>query len=139
MVIDSADPDTRSVGSFFMNPVVTGDVHARLAASSPDGRAPGFTLPGANVKIPAAWLIERAGFAKGYAAGRAGLSTKHPLAIVNRGGATAREVLDLAIRIKRQVLDRFGIALRPEPVFVGFGATDRMTCMRISSTRRMDH
>lgn len=121
MVIDPADPDTRSVGSFFMNPVVPGDVHARLAASSPDGHAPGFTLPGAKVKIPAAWLIERAGFARGYAAGRAALSTKHPLAIVNRGGASAREVLDLAIRIKRQVLDRFGIALRPEPVFVGFG------------------
>jgi UDP-N-acetylmuramate dehydrogenase len=121
MVIDPADPDTRSVGSFFMNPVVGADVHARLSASSPDGRAPGFTLPDASVKIPAAWLIERAGFAKGHAAGRAGLSTKHPLAIVNRGGATARDVLDLAIRIKRQVLERFGVALRPEPVFVGFG------------------
>jgi UDP-N-acetylmuramate dehydrogenase len=121
MVIDPADPDTRSVGSFFMNPVVAADAHARLAAASPEGHAPGFTLPDASVKIPAAWLIERAGFAKGYAAGRAGLSTKHPLAIVNRSGATARDVLDLAIRIKRQVLDRFGIALRPEPVFVGFG------------------
>jgi UDP-N-acetylmuramate dehydrogenase len=121
MVIDPADPDTRSVGSFFMNPVVAGDVHTRLAASSHDGRAPGFTLRDGSVKIPAAWLIERAGFAKGYAFGRTGLSTKHPLAIVNRGGATARDVLDLAIRIKRQVLDRFGIALRPEPVFVGFG------------------
>jgi UDP-N-acetylmuramate dehydrogenase len=73
------------------------------------------------VKIPAAWLIERAGFAKGYSAGRAGVSTKHPLAIVNRGAATARDVVELAIRIKRHVLDRFGIVLRPEPVFVGFG------------------
>jgi UDP-N-acetylmuramate dehydrogenase len=121
MVIDPADPDTRSVGSFFMNPIVAADVHARLAASSPDGHAPGFTLPDASVKIPAAWLIERAGFARGYSAGRAGVSTKHPLAIVNRGGATARDVVELAIRIKRQVLDRFGIVLRPEPVFVGFG------------------
>ena len=71
------------------------------------------------MKIPAAWLIEQGGFAKGYDAGRVGLSTKHPLAIVNRGGATARDVLALAVRIKRQVLDRFGIGLQPEPVFVG--------------------
>jgi UDP-N-acetylmuramate dehydrogenase len=121
MVIDPGDPDTRSVGSFFMNPVVAPEVHRRIAVESPDGHAPGFTLPGGNVKIPAAWLIEHAGFAKGYGAGRAGLSTKHPLAIVNRGGATARDVLRLAVEIKRRVLDRFGVALYPEPVFVGFG------------------
>ncbi len=121
MVIDPADEDTRSVGSFFMNPVVGGAVHERVAAKSPDGHAPGFTLRDGSVKIPAAWLIEHAGFAKGYGAGPAGLSTKHPLAIVNRGGATARDVIDLAVRIKSRVLERFGIALRPEPVFVGFG------------------
>src|SRR4029453_11926121 len=96
MVIDPGDPDTRSVGSFFMNPVVTVDVHQRIAGESPNERVPGFTLPGGNVKIPAAWLIERAGFGKGYGSGRAGLSTKHPLAIVNRGGATARDVLQFA-------------------------------------------
>ena len=73
------------------------------------------------MKIPAAWLIERAGFAGATRSGGAGISTKHPLAIVNRGGATARDVLALAARIKRQVADRFGIWLRPEPVFVGFG------------------
>jgi UDP-N-acetylmuramate dehydrogenase len=110
MVIDAADPDTRSVGSFFMNPIV---------AAPPDG-APVFAVPGGGAKVPAAWLIERAGFGKGYDAGRVGLSTKHPLAIVNRGGASARDVIGLAVRIKRGVLDRFGIALRPEPVFVGF-------------------
>jgi UDP-N-acetylmuramate dehydrogenase len=71
------------------------------------------------VKVPAAWLIERSGFARGHADGRVGLSTKHPLAIVNRGGAAARDVLRLATTIKRSVLDRFGIALKPEPVFVG--------------------
>lgn len=120
MVIDPADPDTRSVGSFFMNPVVTADVHRRIASESSEGRAPGFTLPGGNVKIPAAWLIERAGLGKAYGSGRAGLSTKHPLAIVNRGGATARDVVELAVEIKRHVLERFGIALCPEPVFVGF-------------------
>jgi UDP-N-acetylmuramate dehydrogenase len=119
MVIDPADPDSRSVGSFFMNPVVPRHVHGRVAAESGDRQAPGFPLAGGNVKIPAAWLIEQGGFAKGYNAGRVGLSTKHPLAIVNRGGATARDVLALAVRIKRQVLDRFGIGLHPEPVFVG--------------------
>jgi UDP-N-acetylmuramate dehydrogenase len=117
MVIDPADPDTRSVGSFFMNPVVTAAVRATLPED-----APGFTLADGNVKIPAAWLIERAGFSKGHAAGRVGLSTKHPLAIVNRGGATAREVVAFAATIKRQVVARFGIALRTEPVFAGFGA-----------------
>jgi len=121
MVLDPADPDTRSVGSFFMNPVVSAERRAELAAAAPDGHTPGFVLPDGGVKIPAAWLIEQAGFAKGFTAGRAGLSSKHPLAIVNRGGATARDVIALAVRIKQQVLDRFGVALRPEPVFAGFG------------------
>jgi UDP-N-acetylmuramate dehydrogenase len=119
MVIDAADPDTRSVGSFFMNPVVDAEVHRRIAGEWPNDRVPGFTLPGGSVKIPAAWLIERAGFGKGYGSGRAGLSTKHPLAIVNRGGASARDVLQLAAKIKRVVVDRFGIRIYPEPVFVG--------------------
>jgi len=121
MVIDPGDPDTRSVGSFFMNPVVPNDVHRRIAAQFPDGHTPGFTLADGSVKIPAAWLIEQAGFRKGFGNGRAGLSTKHPLAIVNRGSATARDVLAVAVQIKRGVLDRFGIRLHPEPVFVGFG------------------
>jgi UDP-N-acetylmuramate dehydrogenase len=81
---------------------------------------PAFELPAGQVKIPAAWLIERAGFARGFRLGRAGISSKHPLAIVNLGGATARDVLALAARIKRTVADRFGIRLRPEPVFIGF-------------------
>lgn len=120
MVLDASDPDTRSVGSFFMNPVVDVAVHARIAAAYEDGPVPAFVMPGGGVKIPAAWLIEHAGFARGYASGPVGLSSKHPLAIVNRGRATARGVLDLAVRIKRQVADRFGIWLRPEPVFAGF-------------------
>ena len=120
MVIDPSDPDTRSVGSFFMNPVVDADRYARLVSAAADP-VPGFALPGGQVKIPAAWLIEQSGFARGYQAGAVGLSSKHPLAIVNRGAATARDVLALAGRIKRQVADRFGVWLRPEPVFVGFG------------------
>lgn len=121
MVIDESDPDTRSVGSFFMNPVVWADVHAALVSAS-GGAVPGFPSGAGRVKIPAAWLIEQSGFPRGYESGAVGLSSKHPLAIINRGGATARDVLDLAMRIKRRVVDRFGIWLRPEPAFVGFAA-----------------
>jgi UDP-N-acetylmuramate dehydrogenase len=119
MVLDAADPDTRSVGSFFMNPVVPIATQTRLGA-------PAFPMSDGRVKIPAAWLIERAGFGKGFAAGAAGLSSKHPLAIVNRGGARASDVVDLAFQIKRAVLERHGVALRPEPVFVGFEDDDRV-------------
>jgi UDP-N-acetylmuramate dehydrogenase len=74
------------------------------------------------VKIPAAWLIERSGFGKGHVDGAVGISTKHTLALVNRGGATAADVLRLACAVKRSVGDRFGVWLRPEPIFVGFHA-----------------
>jgi UDP-N-acetylmuramate dehydrogenase len=119
MVIDSGDPDTRSVGSFFMNPVVSSDVHASLERAA-GGSVPAFHLAEQSVKVPAAWLIEHAGFARGFHAGRAGISSKHPLALINRGGATAREVVALAAVIKRAVMDRFNICLMPEPVFIGF-------------------
>jgi UDP-N-acetylmuramate dehydrogenase len=114
MVIDAADPDTRSVGSFFMNPVVDRTTYERVRP------APGYSMDNDTVKVPAAWLIEHSGFTRGHADGAVGLSTKHPLAIVNRGGATARDVVRLALRIKRTVHERFGIVLRPEPIFVGF-------------------
>ncbi len=119
MVIDETDPDTRSVGSFFVNPVVTTAVHAGLEAER-KGAVPGFRLPHDRIKLPAAWLIEQSGFPRGYQSGPVGLSTKHPLAVINRGGATARDVLRLAVQIKTRVADRFGIALVPEPAFVGF-------------------
>ena len=119
MVIDSIDPDTRSVGSFFMNPIVSAAERERVSTVA-GAAAPGFPAGGELVKVSAAWLIERAGFARGYRDGAAGISSKHTLALVNRGGATARDVLKLAARIKRAVLDRFGIALLPEPMFVGF-------------------
>jgi UDP-N-acetylmuramate dehydrogenase len=106
-----------------MNPVVSARDHAQLA--SPTGPAPGFVLPGGDVKVPAAWLIERAGFSRGYESGPVGLSSKHPLAIVNRGGAAARDVLALAVSIKQQVAATFGIHLRPEPVFAGFDRDHR--------------
>ena len=119
MVLDPLDQDTRSVGSFFMNPVVPATTQETLGA-------PGFLMSDGRVKIPAAWLIERAGFARGFGSGAAGLSSKHPLAIVNRGGARAADVVELAFQIKRAVLDRCGISLRPEPVFVGFEGDERV-------------
>jgi UDP-N-acetylmuramate dehydrogenase len=120
MVLDESDIDTRSVGSFFTNPVVPTATHAGLRG--PDGEpAPAFNAGPDHVKVPAAWLIEHSGFSRGYECGAVGLSSKHPLAIINRGRATARDVLSLASTIKRGVADRFGIRLTPEPVFVGFG------------------
>lgn len=120
MVLDDADSDTRSAGSFFMNPIVPASVHASLADTMKTA-VPAFAAGAGAVKIPAAWLIEHAGFARGFSEGAAAISSKHPLALSNRGGATAREVIQLAARIKRQVADRFGVALRTEPIFVGFG------------------
>jgi UDP-N-acetylmuramate dehydrogenase len=120
MVIDAGDPDSRSVGSFFMNPVVAAGDRDRVTTVA-GAQPPAFPADGGRVKLPAAWLIERAGFRRGDADGNVGISTKHTLALINRGGATARDVLRFAARIKRGVLDRFAISLRPEPVFVGFG------------------
>jgi UDP-N-acetylmuramate dehydrogenase len=109
MVLDPNDSDTRSDGSFFTNPIVAAD-------RVPEG-APHF--PSADgVKLSAAWLIEQAGFRKGFAHGNVGISTKHTLAIVNRGGGTAAEVLELVRMIQERVRERFGVELQPEPVFV---------------------
>jgi UDP-N-acetylmuramate dehydrogenase len=119
MVIDQNDPNTRSVGSFFMNPVVRQADHDRVAAVT-GVQPPAFAAGSGLLKLPAAWLIEHAGFHRGDHDGSVGISTKHTLALINRGGATARDVLRFATRMKRGVLDRFGISLRPEPVFVGF-------------------
>jgi len=119
MGIDAADPDTRSVGAFLANPVVAADIVERLAAAA-GAAPPAFAQPDGRAKVPAALLIERAGFAKGERDGAVGLSSKHTLAIINRGGATAADVLRLACRIKRRVVDRFGVWLLPEPVFMGF-------------------
>ncbi len=123
MVLDSSDSDTRSIGSFFVNPVIDNEMYSRMTRNF-EGFLPGFKLSKEEVKIPAAWLIEQAGFLKGHRNGEVGLSTKHPLAIVNRGKATAREIIDLAVLIKRRVADRFGIFLKPEARFVGFETDD---------------
>jgi UDP-N-acetylmuramate dehydrogenase len=117
MVVDPADPDSASVGSFFTNPVLSRDDYTRLAELA-GADVPSFPA-GDAVKVPAAWLIERAGFPKGYGAGRVGISTKHTLALVNRGGGTAAELLALAREIRDEVRRRFGVDLRAEPVLVG--------------------
>lgn len=129
MVLDSSDPDSRSVGSFFVNPIVSERLHDEVASAA--GMAPpSFRIADGRVKVPAAWFIERAGFRKGYADGAVGLSSKHPLAIVNRGGATATEVVRFAAMIKRRVAERFGVWLRPEPVFLGLESDSECTFLQ---------
>jgi len=124
MVLDAGDPNRRSAGSFFVNPVLSpaglAAVRERAAAAGIADEVPTFGADGDRRKIPAAWLIERAGFAKGHACGRVGISTRHSLALINRGGATVRELLSLARDIAARVDERFGVRLRPEPVFLGF-------------------
>ncbi|MEO6574145.1 MAG: UDP-N-acetylmuramate dehydrogenase [Polyangiaceae bacterium] len=117
MVIDAADPDSVSAGSFFMNPIVSADALRRIEESITEP-VPRFDMAG-EYKVPAAWLIERAGFAKGHAAGHVGISKKHALALVHRGGGTTTELLSLARAIRDGVRARFGVELVPEPVMVG--------------------
>jgi UDP-N-acetylmuramate dehydrogenase len=114
MVVDPADPDSVSAGSFFTNPILAPDAFAAL----PPG-APAYPEPDGRIKTSAAWLIEHAGFGRGHGAGNVGISSKHTLALVNRGGATTAELLALARRIAAGVAERFGVALQPEPVLVG--------------------
>ncbi len=111
MMLDPADPDTASAGSFFTNPVLDA---GRLPAD-----APRWPQPDGQVKTSAAWLIEHAGFARGYGQGAVGISSKHTLALVNRGGGTAAEVVALAREIRDGVQAAFGVELVPEPVLVG--------------------
>lgn len=122
MVWDAADRDTYSTGSFFTNPIVPADVAATLPESAPRYPAGQDGL----VKLSAAWLIDQAGFGKGYgleetsaSGGRASLSTKHSLAITNRGSATAKDMLAIAREVRAGVVERFGIELQPEPLLIG--------------------
>jgi UDP-N-acetylmuramate dehydrogenase len=119
MVIDPGDPDSVSAGSFFTNPILEPDGFARLQARAGDLDPPAFPEPDGRIKTSAAWLIERAGFTKGYGHGRVGISSKHTLALVNRGGATTAELIALAREIAAGVQARFGVSLAPEPVLVG--------------------
>jgi UDP-N-acetylmuramate dehydrogenase len=118
MLIVSGDDDCRSAGSFFKNPVLPRERFHELQARA--GAVPNYPAKNGMVKVAAAWLVEHAGFAKGFTRGPVGISRKHALAIVNRGGATAADILALKTEIQAQVRDEFGIDLQPEPVFVGF-------------------
>ena len=119
MLIVDGDPDCRSAGSFFKNPIISEAEYLQLS-SSVAGEVPRYPAIDGKVKTSAAWLIEHAGYAKGFARGPAAISSKHTLALVNTGGARAADIVALAREIRRGVFDRFGIQLVPEPVFVGF-------------------
>jgi UDP-N-acetylmuramate dehydrogenase len=116
MVIDPGEPDSKSVGSFFMNPIITAKQLTELEqlTPSPPPRHP----HGDGFKIPAAWLVERAGF-KGKKRGPVGVSQKHALALVHKGGGTTAQLIALANEVRDGVLTRFGVRLEPEPVLVG--------------------
>ena len=129
MLLVDGDPDCLSAGSFFKNPVVSeshlADISARVAKEAHRagqvevGSIPHFAADPGSVKLLAGWLIEQAGFPKGFALGAAGVSSRHTLAIVNRGDATAKEILALRDEIRRRVLAQFGICLEQEPVYLG--------------------
>jgi UDP-N-acetylmuramate dehydrogenase len=122
MLIVPGDPDCQSAGSFFKNPVLSEEQHEDLKQRA---AARGLTVPSypaleTRRKVSAAWLVERSGFARGFGFGRVGISTRHALAIVNRGGATAADVLALKEQIQQRVEEIWGVRLEPEPVMVGF-------------------
>lgn len=120
MVVDAEDPDSRSAGSFFTNPIVdAAQVAAFRARLGADETPPTFAAANGMTKLSAGWLIERAGFTKGTTRGNVGISTKHALALINRGGGTATELLALAHEIQLGVRAQLGVDLTPEPVIVG--------------------
>jgi len=122
MLIVPGDDDCRSAGSFFKNPVLREEQFKDLAAraGSKQLEMPGYPALDAQRKVSAAWLVEHSGFSKGYAAGAAGISHKHALALINRGDAKASDIVELKDKIQHAVQEAWGILLEPEPVFVGF-------------------
>ena len=117
MLLDPADPNGRSCGSFFLNPIVTPAQAEHVKIIVAGAPVPTYPQPDGRIKLAAGWLIENSGFAKGLRDGRVGLSSKHALAIVAYAGATAADVTRLSIRIRDAVAARFGIQLTPEPNF----------------------
>ena len=127
MVVEPDDPNRRSAGSFFTNPVVSpeeADEVARRALALAVGEPRRFPTDGGLVKLAAAWLVEHAGFSRGLRRGAVGLSSRHTLALVHHGGGTTAELLALAREIRAGVEERFGVRLTPEPVFLGFPSGD---------------
>lgn len=122
MLIVPGDEDARSAGSFFKNPVVTQRAFEELSSKLSGLGLELSSYPAAEGfrKLPAGWLVEHAGFARGYSKGAVGISRRHALAIINRGGATAAEIVELKNEIQFRVFEQFGVELQPEPVFVGF-------------------
>ncbi len=121
MLIVPGDPDCQSAGSFFKNPVLSQEQHEDLKrrAAARGLSVPSYPALETRKKVSAAWLVERSGFARGFSEGRVGISTRHALAIVNRGGATAADVLALKEQIQHRVEEIWGVRLEPEPVMVG--------------------
>jgi len=122
MLLSPGDPDSRSAGSFFKNPVLSPTQHGELVSRAAERglQVPSYPALTQQRKVSAAWLVENAGFRKGYVKGNAGISRKHALAIVNRGGATAADILALKDEIQARAEQAWGVRLEPEPVFVGF-------------------
>jgi UDP-N-acetylmuramate dehydrogenase len=114
MVLDPADPDTRSVGSFFTNPILNPQAYREIA----DRQPPAWPMANGATKVSAAWLIEQAGFDKGYERGPVRISTKHTLALTNPGQGRTEDLLKLATEIRDGVHDQFGVLLHPEPVLI---------------------
>jgi UDP-N-acetylmuramate dehydrogenase len=117
MLLDARDPNGRSCGSFFLNPIVSAERAALVRDAAAPATPPTYPQPDGRVKLAAGWLIEQSGFEKGLRDGNVGLSTKHALAIVAHEGATADDVKRLARRIQAGVHARFGVELSPEPNF----------------------
>lgn len=124
MLYDTKDENGRSCGSFFVNPVIASEDAARVRERAAGAEIPSWPMPDGRVKLSAAWLIEHAGLPKGTRDGAVGLSTKHALGVVAHDGARASDVVAFARRIRRTVLERFGVKLTPEPDFWGFFALD---------------
>jgi UDP-N-acetylmuramate dehydrogenase len=122
MVIRPGDEECRSAGSFFKNPVLSDTEYAELHARAQDRgmQIPNYPALNAQRKVSAAWLVENSGFKKGYSRGTVGISRKHALALVNRGGAKAADIMALKDEIQQTVAEKWNIHLQPEPVFVGF-------------------
>ena len=119
MVIDPADPNRRSCGSFFTNPIIERQAFAEVERRVADATMPRWAQPDGRMKLSAAWLIEHAGFRRGQREGPVGLSTRHTLAIVAHDGARAADVLGFARRVQTTVAERFAVRLTPEPVYWG--------------------
>jgi UDP-N-acetylmuramate dehydrogenase len=126
MVIEAGSRANRSCGSFFVNPIVSRDQYNRVKSLATIS-VPSYDIDSDHVKIPAAWLIEHSGFPKGTTRGVAGISPFQAQAIVNLGGASAQDILELACEVKRAVLQAFGVTLVPEPVFLGFPPSPPVT------------